>query len=265
MNEHTKANPLRLWSYVHNELPQAERQAIEQRLTADEALGQQVAAMNRFDRQLRAAFAIADADEHALADRALAAWDQECAAASGAGLRPAENCSWDGYSGPEACTTKVQTTIDDSRRGRSLRWPLLAGLAAAAVLLMLCMPLGSRNTLSWERPAFEPLIIRGAMTAPTASHTTPETARICGQELRDAVTCACRTQHLVPRSSLSVSVRVQAFPKGDTFAVSVKAHTRDGALAGEWNGDYSSIDAFRRQLPASALQIAKDLSTPPGL
>ena len=126
------------------------------------------------------------------------------------------------------------------------------------------MPLGSRNSLRWERPTFEPFVTRGAVTVPTASHIAPETAMICGQELRDAVTYTCRTHHLVPRSGFSVSVRVLAFPQGDSFAVSVQAHTRDGALAGEWSGDYSSVEAFRRQLPSSALQIARDLATPPG-
>ena len=261
MNDQIKAaTPLRLWAYVHNELPPAQRQELEQRLAADAAMQEQVAELSRFDRQLRATFAVAEIDEQSLADQALAAWEQDVAAESGAGLRPAGNSGWGDARRPEACTTSEPEVCRNSRK-LVFRWPLLAGLAAAAVLLMLCLPLGSRDTLRWERPAFEPLVMRGAVTA-TSSRTTPQTAVICGRELREAVTGACRTQNLVPRSGLSMSLRVQALPQGDTFVVFVQAHTRDGALAGEWSGDYSSIDAFRRQLPVSALRIARDLSIP---
>ena len=231
MNDNSDQATLPIWAYVHGELPDAERQEMEQQISHDPAVRRQVAATELLDRRLRAAFAVLDADETVWADRALVAWDREDA----------------GHVAPLAW-------------GRQLRWPILTGLAAAASLLLLLVPFGSRPSLQWERPAFVPLVTRGATPAATP-RLTPATATACAQALRDAVADACRAQGLTTRPGVTISVRIQELPLG-AFAMVVRARNRDSSLVEEWSGDYSSVESFNAHLPASAARMAEVLAAP---
>ena len=222
-----------LWGYVHNELPVPERRSVAQALSHDPNLRRSATATGVFDQRLRAAFAVLDADETVWADRALAAWDREQAAPP--------SVSW----------------------SRRCRWPLAAALAAAAALaLLLTLPVPP-SALQWDRPAFVPLVLRGAASAALTAHLAPDTATDCDRMLRAAVTDACRAHNLVPRPGLVLALRVQELPQS-AFAVVVQARNRDGSQFQEWRGDYASVASFGKHLSASALAIAETIAVSPG-
>ena len=221
-----------IWAYVHDELPEAERRSFEQALAVDPDLRSSAAATGRFDQRLRAAFAVLDADETVWTDRALAAWERE---------------------------QEAPRTVSWTRR---LRWPLVASLAAAAALVLLLSTPTPPQALHWERPAFVPLVMRGAAPVTPAARPTPATATDCDLALRDAVNEACRAHNLVPRPGLVLAVRVLELPQG-AFAVVVQARNRDGSQVQEWSGDYSSVASFNSQLQTSAQLIAEALAVAP--
>lgn len=231
MNNLTGPSHPPIWAYIHGELPEAERRSFEQALALDPVLRRSVAATGRFDQRLRAAFAVLDADETVWTDQALAAWERE---------------------------QEAPRTVSWTRR---LRWPLVASLAAAALILLLATP-AAPPAPQWDRPVFVPLVTRGAAPVTPAARPTPATATDCDLSLRDAVNEACRVRNLVPRPGLLLAVRVLELPQG-AFAVVVQARNRDGSQVQEWSGDYSSVASFNSQLQASAQLIAEALAVVP--
>lgn len=252
MNDHTERSTSRLWAYVHGELPEADRRAVRDQIDSDPDVRREVEALGRFDRRLRATLAVLDADEDAWADRALAAWDREVAGSAVPGVSGASRGKQAAPAGhPRPATAPAVW-------GRRLRWPLLAGLAAAASLLLLFLPSAGRTAVTWQPASFSPLLTRGSAPE-TSPRLPPAIASTCAQALRRAVDDACRARGLALRPGIVVSVRIQELPEG-AFAILVQARLRDGALVEEWSGDYSSLDSFLRQLPASAAQMAEALA-----
>jgi hypothetical protein len=230
VNSQNQPTDARLWAYVHGQLTETAREGCTQAFARDPALQVQAAALQKLDQELRAAFTRLDEPDDAIAERALAAWEQEHA-----------------------------TAVSRTRR---LRWTLVATLAAAATLVGIFLPLAPSRAPHWQPPQFQPLLTRGATTEATAqSRPTPATADTCQQSLRQAVTDTCLTQHLIPPRGLVLSMRIQELPQG-AFAVLVQARDRHGACLGEWSGDYTSLAAFHRQLPVSAANMAQTLASP---
>lgn len=226
----TSAEPVTdagLWRYVHDQLPAKERQSLRRRLQADPAAAARARELAQLDRELRRALSCPEETDEALADRALTAWEKDTA----------------------------------NGGARLFARPILVALAAAACLVALCLPLLPARAAQWRPPEFQPLITRGpAAATPGAARPTAETAARCQQGLRRVITEACPSRAL-PRG-LVMALHLQELPHG-AFAVRVQARDRRGTTVGEWWGDYTSLSAFERQLPASAAHIAQTLAIRP--
>ena len=233
-----------LWAYLHGELDDAGRKALEQNLLSDPELRRQLDSARSLDRLLRSVMPAQDAREgadEAVAERALAAWERDSAASR---LKVSE------APGQFSARSSERTTF--SRRSY-----FAVGLAAAAVLALALSPvmLAPRG-LSWADPEFAPLTYRGAGVQPGDRRAGEALAQRCQEALKAAFQRALAERGLTPPPGLSVSLRLQEMREG-AFSVCVQARVRRGKSLGEWSGDYSNLSAFLDQADASAARMAE--------
>jgi hypothetical protein len=236
VNTDTDRSSERVWEYLHGELDEAGRSALERAMAGDSELRRGVERAGRLDRLLRELLPelAPDAAGGGVAEQAQAAWEQEQARA--AELPRVKRAWW--------------------RKARSAA-VCLASLAAAAVLVLVFSPAaGQAPDVRWAEPEFSSLVLRGGGEPPQGHAIDAAVARRCQAALRSAVE-ACATERAVslPRG-LTFSFRVQALRDG-AFSVAVQARTRGGRLDGEWFGDYSGAGAFLKQVKASAARMVE--------
>jgi hypothetical protein len=238
-----------IWAYLHGELDEAGRHALEQGLSTDAGLRAQLERARRLDLLVREALprlvgadGQADADA-ALAEEALAAWEREQPAAATPVPNPAP-ARW-----PRAY------------RFSQFRRPALgiAGLAAAALLILAVSPAWmAPRGLRWETPTFVPLAYRGAVEPAGAPALDPGAAQRCQQALVAALARATASRGQTLPSGLALSLRLQELRNG-AFSVCVQARLRSGRAVGEWSGDFSCMEAFTGQVDSSAAAMAEEL------
>lgn len=238
-----------VWMFLHGELDAASRDAFEREMAADPELRKRVDEARGVDRLLREllpALEASDGGGEAVAEQALAAWEGERSGAASAVSQPS----------PVPLTRPRW-----SRRARSASvW--LAGLAAAAALVVAVnSALWETPGARWTEPAFSPLALRGAGELSGPRAIDAGSARRCHEALKAAVAGCAAERGITLPSGLTFSFRMQELRDG-AFSVAVQARTRKGATAGEWFGDYSSVDAFLGQVKASALRMVEAVVPP---
>ena len=231
-----------IWAYLHGELGEDARQALERQMAHDPELRLRFESARQMDRLFRAtlpALDTCDTTEAALVGQALAAWESEQAVAAQPPASFAAGARWPTF----------------FRRGAVGA----AGVAVAALFVLAVSPaLRAPDGVTWAEPVFAPLTLRGSGLPAEGASLAPATAARCQEVLRAAVEKDLATRGVtVPRATLSF--RLQALRRG-AFSVAVTARQRDGRVVGEWGGDYSGIEAFLSQKEASAARIAETLA-----
>ena len=229
----------RLWAYLHGETGETDRLALEQEIAHDSELCGRVGEMRRFDRILKTLLPTLNADgstADTVAEQALAAWDRE-------------------HTEPDFPSMRVKPARFFYRPSF-----YMTGLAAAAALVLLISPvLRPRSEVGWTEPVFVPVAFRGGGTDEPVP-INKESARTCQNALSAALVSTMKKRGIaLPSSGLVFSFRMQALRAG-AFAVSVQARLRKGEAVGEWNGDYSDIQAFLDLADASAARMVEALA-----
>jgi hypothetical protein len=233
-----------LWAYLHGELDDAGRAAVEAELLRDPDVRGRCQDARSLDRLLRAVLpALGSGGEaaEALAEQALTAWERDSDASRKAG--PAA---------PGDLPARSKTWLLFRRQSF-----LAVGLAAAAVLLLavssaLLAPRGMR----WAEPAYAPLVLRGTGVPEAGRGVHAENARRCQEALKAALERALARRRVTPPPGLVLSLRLQELKEG-AFSVCLQARLRQGGTVGEWSGDYSGLAVFLDQAEASAARVAE--------
>lgn len=235
-----------IWAYLHGELSAERRREFEQTLKADSALRARLEKASRADlflrdslRQARPCDEAGECD--ALADAALAAWERDQAQAHAPAAASPARAAWVGW--------RVRPT-----------WKA-ACLAAAALLALAVTPaLFVAPAARWAEPAFSPLTYRGASAPDAARVLSPATAARCQEALSSALARLLEARGAKLPAGLLLSLRVYELRDG-AFSVCVTACFRDGRKAGEWTGDFTSVEAYVAHAGSSAEAIAKELAS----
>jgi len=233
-----------IWAYLHGELSKEERLSFEKELACDDTLRSRFEESRQLDRLLRSVAPSLDSTDESLdvlAEQALAAWEREQAVSS----RPRSDLSL-------AAPVRSGWLLMFRRPAMGL-----AGLAAAAALLLIVSPvLRMPHGVSWSDPVFAPLTLRGMGTQGGRRAMDAGSAMRCQQALKAALTRSVQARGVALPNGLSFSLRLQELTDG-AFSVSVQARLRDGRTAGEWSGDYSSLQAFLNCADISAERMVE--------
>jgi len=233
----------RIWMALHGASGAAEREALERDSRGDPDLRERLAHAHRLDGLLRTCMPrVGEESGDQLADRACVAWEAEQASGT-----------WQADGAPSA-------------RGRVFRqrpwFPSVvigfAGLVAASLALLLSPVMWQAREVRWLEPEFHPYVLRGEADVTARSSVDEGAVKRCREALMRAVADCAEERGAVFPKGLSFSFRVQAL-HGEAFAVMVQARFRDGQLAGEWCGDYSSVEKFLGQTKHSARKIISDV------
>ena len=244
MKEKASSQSETVWAYLHGELTGDERSAFERDLQADAALRRTFEDAARMDRVLHATLPVMDQKDisvEAVAEQALACWERE----------------YDLESDSEAFAVR---RFQPRWRGVFFHPAAgLAGLAAAAVILLAPSFLSPSGGLVWDDPVFAPLSLRGALAPAEQSVLPGDTAERCQELLKSELERALAVRTDSARIPVAVSFHLQELRNG-AFSLSVQVRTRKGEVIGEWSGDYSGEAAFREQVGASAEQMAEAMA-----
>jgi len=241
-----------VWACLHGELTGDERSAFEQDLQADAALRSIFDDAAQLDRLLRATLPFLDQAERSIdevAEQALACWERDYDSEQ----KPV----------PQSVRPLKQGGIRSSWYGIFLHPAVgVAGLAAAAIILLFSPVLRSPGGLTWNDPVFESLTLRGALSPEEQSTLSDDTAARCQTLLQAELARALAIRKGSMQTPLVVSLHLQELRNG-AFSLSVQVRTRKGESVGVWSGDYSGEAAFNEQVGASAVQMAEALASWP--
>lgn len=250
MKERVSSQTEAAWAYLHGELTGDERRAFEQDLQEDAALRRTFEDANQMDRLLRETLPVIDQVDISIddvAEQALACWEK----------------SYDSEqnSVPECISQLKQGAVRSNWYELFLHPAVgVAGLAAAAVILLASSVLRSPDGLVWEDPVFAPLTLRGALPPEEQGATlSKDTAARCQTLLQADLTHALAIRKGSVQTPLVVCLRLQELRNG-AFSLSVQVRTHKGEVVGMWSGDYSGEAAFDEQVEASAAQMAEVLA-----
>ena len=239
-----------VWAYLHGEMADEERNAFELDLQKDAELRRIFDETSKMHRLLRETLPVVDQEESSIddiADKALACWEKEY------DLKQRFVS--------ERASQQKQGGLP-SKWSRFLFHPAVgvAGLAAAAVILLVSPVLKTPAGLAWDDPVFSSLALRGAQSAEAQAVLSEDIAVRCQTLLQSELMRALETRADSSQISLVLSLHLQELRNG-AFSLIVQARTRKGDLVGEWSGDYSGEAAFNEQVGASAEQIAEALAS----
>ncbi len=135
----------------------------------------------------------------------------------------------------------------------------VAGLAAAAIILLTSPVLRSPDGLVWDDPVFASLALRGVLSLEEQGTLSDDTAARCQTLLRAELARVLAISTGSVQTPLVVSLHLQELRNG-AFSLSVQVRTRKGETVGAWSGDYSGEAAFKEQVGASATHMAEALA-----
>ena len=271
MKERASKQNEAVWACLHGELTGDERTAFERDLQADAVLRRTFDDAAQIDRLLRVTLPVLDQAERSVdevAEQALACWERtydseqktvpECA---GGGL--VQDSSSETRSASRFSANKDKSGIWNCGPAR-LRGLFfhpavgVAGLAAAAVILLASPVLRTPDGLAWDDPVFVSLTLRGVLSPEEQSALSVDTAANCQRLLQAELTRALATRTGSLQTPLVLSLHLQELRNG-AFSLSVQVRTRKGETVGAWSGDYSGETAFKEQVGASAALMAEAL------
>ena len=242
-------NGHKLWSYVHNQLSQADRLAVDQAVASDPELRKQLTRMKELDQQMRKLLPIAGQSDQAFEDRVLKAW---------------ENASQPVPERANAWTRIMEWLMPQQRPAAAFR----LALAGAACLLLLVAgynylqgPLGWSKTVITAAPSY-----RGGETNSTPFHDLAaldqETAGL-RHSLRSHYEMASPQRHvwqqLLGRKAWILSATIQLLPQDKLLVQVAASRTKGGKPVQEWSRYFSNAKEFSRQMDAWATEISEAL------
>ena len=238
-----------VWAYLHGELTDDEHSAFEQDLQMDAALRRTFDDVARLDRLLRVTLPVSDQAETSIddvAEQALACWER----AYDSEQKPV----------PERVRNLKQGGIRSSWYGLFFHPAVgVAGLAAAAIILLASPVLRSPDGLVWDDPVFASLTLRGALSPEEQGTLSDDIAARCQTLLQAELARALAVRTDSVQTPLIVSLHLQELRNG-AFSLSVQVRTPKGEAVGAWSGDYSGEAAFNEQVEASAAHMAEALA-----
>jgi hypothetical protein len=134
----------------------------------------------------------------------------------------------------------------------------VAGLAAAALILLSTAVLTPPDGLVWADPGFSALALRGGADPAEQSVLGNDAAERCQALLRKELERVLADRSITVQSAMLISMDMQELRNG-AFSLSVQVRTRKGETVGVWSGDYSGEAAFKEQVGASAECMAEEL------
>ena len=238
-----------VWACLHGELTEDERCAFEQDLQAGATLRRTFDDAARLDRLLRETLPVLNQAETSIdevAEQALACWER----------------AYDSEQKPvlERVRHLKQGSVRSSWYGLFFHPAVgVAGLAAAAIILLTSPVLRSPDGLVWDDPVFDSLSLRGALSPDEQGTLSDDTAARCQTLLQAELASALAVRMDSVQAPLVVSLYLQELRNG-AFSLSVQVRTRKGEAVGEWSGDYSGEAAFNEQVGASVEHMAETLA-----
>ncbi len=225
----TDAQCQELWAYVHGQLTEDERQALEARMRREPDIEQELLRVRQLDGILRDHLADAVAGQAALEDRILEAIESDS-------MRKEEQPWW-------------------RRHG------FTSLLAAAALLSVLVgAPFYFRGPVEWEPVQFKPLEYRGDTPATQRSQYTRADADACFQAFEDALIRAMAeagSAQFVPRPVITFSVRELARAR---LTIEVEARAgRDGTPVLS-RREVGSVEEFEACAALLATEVADGIA-----
>ncbi|MBN1671123.1 MAG: hypothetical protein JXR37_08835 [Kiritimatiellae bacterium] len=240
------------WAYVHGELSEEERRAMEDAMRQDAALREEVANARKIYDRLRRVLPAAERTEAQLVDEILPELEQEWAAGRQAG--------------PDPAAPPKDNVSALPRWFRQLWIPAHAyriGLAAAAAVLFMVLPIHSSLSVRWEYDVVPPSGFRGEGGA-TPAYSEGELAAC-----RTAVQTAFEQQGAGPgktertswvrrRRPWRVTVGIQEVIDAQLRVVAVAYAPGRKTAEKTWKAAFADPDALASGIHAFAEEVVRE-------